>query len=126
MAANVVLQPKQVVEQGGSGQIPAVPEARLSLLEPGAPELAAQVRLISGDAAELLVGSRLTQGTLLKIEWGETLLLGEVRRCQPVEGNYALTVKVEHALRQTADLLRLSRSLSGEDPSGESGDSSSR
>jgi len=50
-------------------------------------------------------------GSALKVEWRDTLLLGEVRYCQPKGEGYAIGLDVEHALYHTAELARLARRI---------------
>jgi hypothetical protein len=46
----------------------------------------------------LQVETELAVGALLKIEWGKTLLLGEVNYCRPEQTGFAVGVELEHAL----------------------------
>jgi hypothetical protein len=50
-------------------------------------------------------------GTAVKAECNDTLLLGEVCHCQPANGQYAVGLKLEHSLLDTAELARLAERL---------------
>jgi PilZ domain len=50
-------------------------------------------------------------GAAVKLEWDNTLLLGEVCYCRPQEGGFAIGLEVEHALFNTLELARLSKRL---------------
>ena len=51
----------------------------------------------------------------VKVEWGHTLLLGEVRHCQAEGDGFAIGLELEHALYHTEELARLARRILQED-----------
>jgi hypothetical protein len=52
-------------------------------------------------------------GTPIKIEAGDTLILGEVSQCTPQDGRFRVGLVVKHRLVGLADLHRLNRALHG-------------
>jgi hypothetical protein len=75
----------------------------------------ARVTDCSATRLELTTGSPVARGATVKVEWGETLLLGEVRHCHARDEGFAVGVSVEHALYHTQELARLARRLLEED-----------
>jgi hypothetical protein len=63
----------------------------------------------------LVVDRRVLLGSAVKVEWGHTLLLGEVRYCRPEGDGFAIGLDLEHALYHTEELARLARRLLEED-----------
>ncbi len=69
----------------------------------------------------LLVPGKLSPGTAVKVQWAQTLLLGEVIYCKPTEGGFHAGLRLEDALYDTDALAamvverpaRLRNSLSG-------------
>ena len=54
-------------------------------------------------------------GSAVKVEWGHTLLLGEVCHCRPEGDGYAISLELEHALYHTDELARLAAILLEDD-----------
>jgi len=54
-------------------------------------------------------------GAAVKLEWNNTLLLGEVCYCHPERDGFAMGVDLEHALYHTEELARLAKRLLEED-----------
>jgi hypothetical protein len=69
---------------------------------------------ISGSGVQLRVPMPLPCGATLEIEGGDSLMLGEVCRCEAVEGAYAVGVQVSHTLSSLMELELLNRALIGE------------
>jgi hypothetical protein len=69
----------------------------------------------SGRGIGLLAEQPAPLGSAVKVEWGHTLLLGEVCHCRPVGDGYAIGLELEHALYHTEDLSRLAAILLEED-----------
>ena len=69
---------------------------------------------ISGSGVQLRVPMPLPCGATIEIEGGDTLILGEVCRCEPVEGAYAVGVQVSQTLPSLMELELLNRKLIGE------------
>ena len=81
-------------------------------------ELPGEVVSLSGSALHLLVDAPVEVGAAVKAECRDTLMLGEVCRCQPSNGQYAVDLKLEHSLLHTAELATLARQLLEGAPSG--------
>ena len=64
----------------------------------------------------LSVDLQVPLGTAVKVEWSHTLLLGEVCHCRPEGDGFAIGLKLEHALYNTAELARLAKRLLDESP----------
>jgi hypothetical protein len=77
---------------------------------------AARLMNISGSGMRLLAPRPLAAGTLLKVEWDNTLLLGEAVYSEPVGDGYAIGMKLEHFLADTEALARLAKRLLDEAP----------
>ena len=60
---------------------------------------------------QLLMDTRLDPGTAIKVEWEDTMVLGEVFSCEPSNGRCAVGVRLEHSVLHTTDLARLARAL---------------
>jgi len=82
---------------------------------------------ISGSGVQLRLPMPIPCGATIEIEGGDTLVLGEVCRCEPVEGAYAVGVQVSQTLSSLMELEVLNRALmrDAEGPKAES-DSESR
>ena len=63
----------------------------------------------------LLTDQPVPLGCAVKVEWGHTLLLGEVRHCRPEGGGFAIGLELEHALYHTEELARLAGRILQED-----------
>ena len=63
----------------------------------------------------LVIDRRVPLGSAVKVEWGNTLLLGEIRYCRPEGDGFAIGLDLEHALYQTEELARLAERLLEED-----------
>lgn len=85
--------------------------ARVTLIGVEAQELYGEVRRIEGRRTEFVTDTPIQPGQVLKLEWGEMLLLGEVRACRPEDCRYSILVEMEHSVRSTQELARLARAL---------------
>jgi hypothetical protein len=74
-------------------------------------EFTAWVQNLSKGGMRLLVGRRIEPGVPLKVEWDDTLLLGDVCYCEKTDQGYAIGLQLEHSLKHTGELARLSRRL---------------
>ena len=63
----------------------------------------------------LLAGQPAPLGSAVKVEWGHTLLLGEVCHCRPEGNGYAIGLELEHALYNTEELARLAAAILSEE-----------
>jgi hypothetical protein len=59
----------------------------------------------------LLIASRVSVGAAVKVEWSNTLLLGEVIYCRPEGEGYAIGLELKHALYNTAELAELAKRI---------------
>jgi hypothetical protein len=64
----------------------------------------------------LLIDREVPLGVVVRVEWSQTLLLGEVCYCRPEGEGFAIGLQLEHALYHTAELGRLARRLVDESP----------
>ncbi len=64
----------------------------------------ARLANFSTNGVRLLIGVAVPSGALLKVEWGTTLLLGEVIYCRPEENGFSVGMELEHALYDTTAL----------------------
>ena len=71
----------------------------------------AYVTDISGSGVQLRVPLPLPCGATIEIEGGDTLILGEVCRCEPVEGAYAVGVQVSQTRPSLMELELMNRAL---------------
>ena len=65
----------------------------------------------SGNGLGLFAERPAAEGAALKVEWRDTLLLGEVCYCRPEGDGFAIGLDVEHALYHTEELARLARRI---------------
>jgi hypothetical protein len=93
-------------------------DQQVSVTVLGEPEqrLDGRILNISAFGMRLEVPRPLAAGTLVKVEWENTLLLGEAVYSEPWGEGYAAGVKLEHALVDTEDLARLAQRLLDEAP----------
>jgi hypothetical protein len=68
----------------------------------------------SGKGACLEADRDMPVGSLLKIETGDTLLLGEVVYSRKIAGGFRVGAAIEHALYHTCELEVLARKLLGD------------
>jgi hypothetical protein len=85
----------------------------LTILGEAGGKLAAKVVNISGNGLCLEVDRTIGTGALVRVDFADALLLGEVVYCRPVSGNTQIGVKLEHALHHMQDLQALSDNLLG-------------
>lgn len=70
---------------------------------------------MSGGGLKLRAPAPVPCGTLVKIDGGNTLMLGEVCRCEPEEGAYTVGVQLSHTFSSLMELELLNRALIGEE-----------
>ncbi len=85
--------------------------AKVTILGEREKEVSGQLDGPAGLSLRLILDSAVALGAAVKVEWGDTLLLGEVVRCQPASGRYSVLLHLEHSLLHTADLARLAAKL---------------
>jgi hypothetical protein len=64
----------------------------------------------------LTVDRQVPLGAAVKVEWSNTLLLGEVCHCRQEADGFSIGLELEHALYNTAELARLAKRLLDESP----------
>jgi hypothetical protein len=69
---------------------------------------------ISGSGLQLRLPKAVAYGAAIKIESGNTLMLGEVYRCEPEAGAYTVGVRLCQELSSLKELERLNCALAGE------------
>jgi hypothetical protein len=79
-------------------------------------KLLGRVTNYSAHGIGLVIEARVSIGAAVKVEWSDTLLLGEVCYCQPTQGGFAIGLELEHALYNTSELARLAKRLLDEAP----------
>jgi len=89
---------------------------RLTVLGERQTELYGNVVNLSGTGMRLIVNGAIPQGAAVKLEFEERLLLGEVCYCEPMGGDYAVGLNLEHSLVHTQELARLAARLLGQTP----------
>ncbi len=88
--------------------------AHVTLLGERKKRVAGCVLNVSGHGLKLMLAEPAPAGTALMVEWADAQLLGEVCYSIETQEGYAIGVKIEHALMNTAELERLARRLLGE------------
>jgi hypothetical protein len=68
---------------------------------------------MSGSGVQLRAPMPVSCGAAIKIESGDTLMLGEVCRCRPEAGAYTVGVQLSQELSSLTELERLNRALAG-------------
>ncbi len=71
--------------------------------------LKAHLANFSAKGTRLLLDRRLKPGTMVKVEWGTTILLGEIIYCEPEGAPYAAGLELEDVLYETDILYSLSK-----------------
>ena len=71
---------------------------------------------ISGSGLRLRVPMPVPGDSPVKIDGKNTLMLGQVCRCEPEEGAYTVAVQLSHTLSSLMELELLNRALIGEGP----------
>jgi hypothetical protein len=74
-------------------------------------QLVGRITNYSANGMALEMDAELSLGTAVKVEWTNTLLLGEVCYCRPVGEGFAIGLRLEHALYNTSELARLAKRL---------------
>jgi PilZ domain-containing protein len=70
----------------------------------------------SANGMALEIDAQVSIGTAVKVEWSNTLLLGEVCYCTPAGEGFSIGLRLEHALYNTSELARLAKRLLDESP----------
>ncbi len=64
----------------------------------------------------LWIDGRIPFGSVVRVEWSDGLLIGEVCYCSPRDGGYSLGLKMERPLYDSLQLAILARQLHDEQP----------
>ncbi len=83
------------------------PVSVTNLEKPGAP-LTGRLINFSANGTRILLGTELRPGTMVKVEWGGTVLLGEIIYCRSEGKDFALGLELEDALYETDKLASFS------------------
>lgn len=84
--------------------------AIVSVLGTASQVLQGEIRNVSKGGTQLRLGQPLGTGSLLRIEYDNNLLLGEVVYCQQEQTGWVVGVRIEHAL---SGLTALSEAMRG-------------
>lgn len=79
----------------------------LTSLEDASDPLAAQIVDLSGSGARLRIPAPLPVNSLVRLDFPDNLLLGEVVYCSPDGVAWACGIQLEHSLTRIADLHSL-------------------
>ncbi len=101
------------VERRREERIQTDQPAKISVLGTAITDVEAQILDFSGRGLRLLADHPVAFGAAVKIEAEDELLLGEVRYCQPANGNYELGLELQHSLHGLKELTRLNQRLLG-------------
>jgi hypothetical protein len=71
-----------------------------NLDDPG-PPLPARLVNFSAKGIRLILGQKLNPGIMVKVEWGGTILLGEIVYCMPLGFEFAAGLEIEDAAYET-------------------------
>ena len=102
---------KPLTESRHEGRFQCDSPVQVSILGKTEATFAGYLSNFSAGGLRLLVERPVPEGAAVKVEFGETLLLGEVRYCRREEGGYAVGLELEHSLACTEELVRLAREL---------------
>jgi hypothetical protein len=105
------------VEQRREPRIRADREVRITRIGVPGGECSGRLSNFSGRGAGLLLSSSIAPGSLIKVEWDHTMILGEVSFCRKSGEEYYVGVQLKHALYHTDELAALAQRLRGEDAS---------
>lgn len=89
---------------------------RVTLLGASELDCLGQVASLSGASMRLLLDRDVPQGAAVSVEWGDTLVLGEVCHCAPAGEQFSVGLTLEHSLLHTEQLARLARTLLEQTP----------
>jgi hypothetical protein len=83
-------------------------------LDDGRGPMAATIVNASGNGVLLRAAQPVPPGAAVRIEGSDMLLLGEVCRCEPGDGEARVAVQIHHSLMGLMNLEKLNRNLMGE------------
>jgi hypothetical protein len=88
----------------------------VTVLGEGEAQLLGRITNYSANGMAIVVGSKVSIGAAVKVEWTDTLLLGEVCYCRRVGEGFAIGLRLEHVVHNTSELARLAKRLLDELP----------
>ncbi len=97
-------------------------EAEIQVLGVGGSRFRAKLIEVSGGGMQFAVPRQVPAGALLKVEFGDTLVLAEVAYCHRTRPDgskgdvFTLGVKADQVLAPLPDLIRLQKALQAEAP----------
>lgn len=103
------------MEQRAEPRLATNQEVRFTVLGPRPSESVARIVNASGAGVRLELDRAVKPGTPVKIEYDDTLLLGETCYCQRSGEAFAVGVQMDQALLHTEELARLSQRLLDEE-----------
>jgi hypothetical protein len=90
--------------------------ARVTLLGASEVDCLGQVASVSGASMRLLLDRAVPHGAAVRVEWDDTLVLGEVCDCGAAGAQFSVGLNLEHSLLHTEQLARLARTLLEQTP----------
>jgi hypothetical protein len=69
--------------------------------------VAGRITNFSANGTRLIVERELDSGTMVKVEWGTTILLGEIIYCSPQGSEFAVGLKLEDALYERETIAKM-------------------
>ncbi len=105
------------MEQRREPRVKVDREVKITMIGAPGGECPGRLANFSGRGAGLLLGKMVVPGTLVKVEWDQTMVLGEVSFCRKSGEEYYVGLQLKHALYHTDELATLARRLRGEDTS---------
>ena len=88
----------------------------VTVLGEGEAQLLGRITNYSANGMGIEIDARVSIGAAVKVEWSDTLLLGEVCYCRPQGKGFAIGLRLEHAVYNTSELARLAKRLLDELP----------
>ena len=95
-------------------RIAAYQPVELILLGEDVPVIAAHATQFSGSGLRLVLKQPVPAGTLVKVQGGDWLMLGEVCYCRKERLNFVVGLQLEHSLTGLQELEKLNQKLMGE------------
>ncbi|MBZ5497322.1 MAG: PilZ domain-containing protein [Acidobacteriia bacterium] len=80
-----------------------------NLEQPGIPQLG-RLANFSAKGTRMILAHELTPGTMVKVEWGGTVLLGEIIYCAPHGSEFAVGLELEDVLYEKHMFASMSES----------------
>jgi hypothetical protein len=81
----------------------------VTVLGEGEAQVLGRITNYSANGMCIVIDAKISIGAAVKVEWTDTLLLGEVCYCRPAGEGFAIGLRLEHALYNASELARLPR-----------------